>query len=66
MSKKQFNVSIAAKIWVDVAVLAETLAEALIKGNEIKIDKVLKAAHNECNDYSTKITGVYAFEDWNK
>lgn len=63
---KEFNVSIALKIWVDVTVTAETFEQALIKGNELKLDKVLNSAHNGCNDSSMKVTGVYALEEWDK
>ncbi len=64
--KKEFNVSIAAKLWVDVPVLADTLEEALNKAHEIKIDKILNSAHNGCIELSTKVTGVYALEAWDK
>jgi len=66
--QKEFNASIAIKIWVDVPVQAEDLNSALALAKEIKLDKILSSSNmNSVLDSSTpKITGVYAVENWDE
>lgn len=68
MAKKEFQVSIAVKLWVDVYMKADSLEDALTKAREITVDKVIDSAQTQgvidCS--KPKITGVYTLEDWEK